>query len=71
MNGSDSSTLGSYSSPSTFFGLLDTELSRAGVARDLLPFDFLYSGPPAGIPFSIPGPLDGSPEIGLWPLAAG
>lgn len=69
MNGSDSSTLGSYSRPSTFFGLLDTELSRAGVARDLLPSDFLYSGPPDGIPFSIPSPIDGSPEIGIWPLA--
>jgi hypothetical protein len=68
-NGSDSSTLGSYSSPSTFFGLLDKELTQAGVSRDLLTYDFLYAGPPERIPFHIPSPIDGSPEIGRWPLA--
>ncbi|MWA08453.1 DUF7691 family protein [Streptomyces sp. BA2] len=67
--GSDSNTLGSYSSPSTFFGLLDKELTQAGVPRDLLPSDFLYAGPPEQIPFYIPSPVDGSPEIGRWPLA--
>ncbi|MGW7080454.1 DUF7691 family protein [Streptomyces sp. NPDC054866] len=67
-NGSDSSTLGSYSSPSTFFGLLDKELTQAGVPRDLLPYDFLYAGPPEQIPFYIPSPIDGSPDIGRWPL---
>ncbi|MFI6090664.1 hypothetical protein [Streptomyces sp. NPDC051218] len=65
--GSDSNTLGSYSSPSTFFGLLDKQLTQAGVPRDLLPSDFLYAGPPQ-IPFYIPSPVDGSPEIGRWPL---
>ncbi|MEV0321155.1 hypothetical protein ACIBKX_18275 [Streptomyces sp. NPDC050658] len=68
MNGSDPSTLGSYSRPSTFFGLLDEQLSRAGVARDLLPYDFIYAGPPEQIPFRIPTPIDGSPDIGRWPL---
>ncbi|MEV2255719.1 hypothetical protein AB0I94_35070 [Streptomyces sp. NPDC050147] len=68
-NGSDSNTLGSYSSPSTFFGLLDKELTQAGVSRDLLPYDFLYAGPPEQIPFYIPCPVDGSPEVGCWPLA--
>ncbi len=67
--GSDSCTLGSYSKPFTFFGLLDKELTRAGVPSDLLPYDFLYAGPPAGIPFRIPSPADGSPEMGRWPLA--
>lgn len=67
-NGCDPYTLSSYSSPSTFFGLLDKELTQAGVPRDLLPYGFLYSGPPQQVPFHIPSPIDGSPEIGCWPL---
>lgn len=68
-NASDPYTLGSYSRPSTFFRLLDEQLRGAGVSADLLPSQFLYSGPPGEIPFRIPSPVDGSPEIGCWPLA--
>ncbi|RII14821.1 hypothetical protein DSC45_20920 [Streptomyces sp. YIM 130001] len=68
-NTSAPGTLAGYSSPSTFFELLEHQLRRAGVPRGLLPGDFLYSGPPDEIPFAIPAPEDGSPEIGCWPLA--
>ncbi|MFE7621468.1 hypothetical protein [Streptomyces sp. NPDC057496] len=68
-NASDSSTLASYRSPSTFFSTLDDALSAAGVPADLLPYQYVYSGPPAEIEFRIPRPLEGSPEIGCWPLA--
>ncbi|MFG2833210.1 hypothetical protein ACGFWI_38225 [Streptomyces sp. NPDC048434] len=66
-NGSDPSDLGVYSKPSTFFGLLDDELRRLGVSADLLPHDYIFAGPPAEIPFSIPYPVDG-PHIGMFPL---
>lgn len=65
-NGSDPSELGVYSKPATFFGLLDAELLRLGVSADLLPYEYLFSGPPRG-PFRIPYPVDG-PHIGMFPL---
>lgn len=68
-NASDSETLASYRSPSTLFSALDDALSTAGVPADLLPHQYIYSGPPSEIGFHIPHPLDGSPEIGCWPLA--
>ncbi|MFG3245229.1 hypothetical protein [Streptomyces sp. NPDC048187] len=67
-NASDPADLGVYSKPSTFFGLVDDELRRLGVAPDLLLHDHLFSGPPAGMPFSLPYPVDG-PHIGTLPLA--
>ncbi|MFI6689328.1 hypothetical protein [Streptomyces sp. NPDC050485] len=68
-NSSDSETLGSYRSPATFFSALDDALSTAGVPKDLLPAQYLYSGPSLHIDFYIPRPLEGSPEIGCWPLS--
>ncbi|WP_329468746.1 DUF7691 family protein [Streptomyces sp. NBC_01431] len=68
-NASDEATLASYRSPATYFSALDDALSAVGVAQDLLPYQYIYSGPPANIGFYIPHPLDGSPEIGCWPLA--
>ncbi len=68
-NGSDPSELGVYSKPSTFFGLMDDELRRLGVSADLLPHGFLFAGPPEEMPFHIPYPVDGSPDIGRLPLA--
>ncbi|MFJ8390657.1 hypothetical protein ACIQ9Q_40480 [Streptomyces sp. NPDC094438] len=68
-NASDSETLGSYRSPATFFSALDDALSAAGVPAELLPNQYIYSGPPSKIGFYIPRPLEGSPEIGCWPLA--
>ncbi|MGA5817710.1 DUF7691 family protein [Kitasatospora sp. NPDC094028] len=67
-NASDSCDLGVYSRPATFFGALDEELRRLGVAEDLLLHDHLFSGPPPEIPFGIPYPVDG-PHIGMFPLA--
>ncbi|MFD6076421.1 hypothetical protein ACFWG5_12675 [Streptomyces hydrogenans] len=66
--GSDPSDLGVYSKPSTFFGLLGEQLKQHGVPADLLPHDYLFSGPPHEIPFPIPYALDG-PDIGMLPLA--
>ncbi|WP_331727916.1 hypothetical protein [Streptomyces sp. NBC_00158] len=68
-NGSDGSTLASYRSPVTYFSALDDALSSVGVPADLLPYQYLFSGPPSQIGFRIPSPLEGSPEIGCWPLA--
>ncbi|MFF2194587.1 hypothetical protein [Streptomyces sp. NPDC058157] len=68
-NASDPSTLGSYRSPVTFFSHLDGALSRAGVPEELLSWQYIFSGPPSEIGFPIPRPVDGSPEIGCWPLA--
>lgn len=68
-NGSDPYQVGTFSKPSTFFGLMDDELRRLGVPADLLPGDFLFAGPPDGIPFHIPYPVDGTPDIGRLPLA--
>ncbi|THA53147.1 hypothetical protein [Streptomyces sp. A1136] len=68
-NASDDETLGSYRSPSTLFSALDDALRAAGVPADLLPNQYIYSGPPSEIGFYIPRPLEGSPEIGCWPLA--
>ncbi|WP_435056317.1 DUF7691 family protein [Streptomyces venezuelae] len=47
------------------------ECGRAsgGVRADLLPYQCVFSGPPSEIGFHIPHPLEGSPEIGCWPLA--
>ncbi|MFF8264457.1 hypothetical protein [Streptomyces virginiae] len=67
-NSSDGSHLGTYSMPSTFFGLVDEEMRRLGVPADLLPHRFLYGGPPDEFP-SIPWPMDGYPAIGHLPLA--
>ncbi|MFI1255329.1 hypothetical protein ACH4U6_16275 [Streptomyces netropsis] len=68
-NASDSDTLASYRSPATLFASLDDALSAAGVSADLLPSQYIFSGPPSEIGFYIPHPLEGSPEIGCWPLA--
>ncbi|MEC4016368.1 DUF7691 family protein [Streptomyces sp. H27-D2] len=68
-NGSDLDDLGVYSKPSTFFGHMDDELRRLGVPADLCPHQFLYAGPPDGVPFHIPYPMDGYPAIGRLPLA--
>ncbi|MFE5863180.1 hypothetical protein ACFQ77_21915 [Streptomyces virginiae] len=68
-NASDVSTLASYSSPVTYFSALDKALSEVGVPTDLLPYQYVFSGPPSEIGFYIPHPMDGSPEIGCWPLA--
>ncbi|MEW2137697.1 hypothetical protein AB0892_14035 [Streptomyces sp. NPDC005409] len=67
-NASDPSQLGTYSKPSTFFGLVDDEMRRRGVPADLLPHGFLYGGPPAEFP-DIPFSMDGYPAIGHLPLA--
>ncbi|MGA5469192.1 DUF7691 family protein [Streptomyces arboris] len=67
-NGSDISTLASYRSPITVYTTLDDELSAAGVSVDLLPSQYIFSGPPSEIAFHIPRPLEGSPEIGCWPM---
>ncbi|MET9923622.1 MULTISPECIES: hypothetical protein [unclassified Streptomyces] len=67
-NGSDMSTLASYRSPITVFTTLDDQLSAAGVAADLLPSQYIFSGPPSEIAFPIPPPVEGSPEIGCWPM---
>ncbi|WP_424217258.1 DUF7691 family protein (plasmid) [Streptomyces sp. BI20] len=68
-NASDPDTLGSYRSPSTFFGVLDKALAELGVPADLLPYQYVYSGWADEVPFPVPYPTDGSPEIGSWPLA--
>ncbi|MEV6583649.1 hypothetical protein AB0M92_36525 [Streptomyces sp. NPDC051582] len=68
-NASDPSTLGSYRSPVTYFSALDDALRAAGVPADLLPWQYVFSGPPSEIGFRIPSPPEGSPEIGCWPLA--
>ncbi|MFD7070001.1 hypothetical protein ACFV97_22545 [Streptomyces sp. NPDC059913] len=68
-NASDSTTLASYRSPSTLFSALDDALGAVGVQQDLLPYQYVYSGPPSEIGFHVPSPLEGSPEIGYWPLA--
>ncbi|MFF8269364.1 hypothetical protein ACF059_18505 [Streptomyces sp. NPDC016562] len=67
-NASDPSQLGTYSKPSTFFGLVDDEMRRLGVPADLLPHGFLYGGPPDEFPY-IPFSMDGYPAIGHLPLA--
>ncbi|MFI8099547.1 hypothetical protein [Streptomyces sp. NPDC086023] len=67
-NASDPYQLGTYSKPSTFFGLVDDEMRRLGVPADLLPHGFLYGGPPADFP-SVPCSTDGYPAIGHLPLA--
>ncbi|MFJ6632939.1 hypothetical protein ACIQMR_16355 [Streptomyces sp. NPDC091376] len=67
-NASDPSHLGTYSKPSTFFGLVDDEMRRLGVPADLLPHGYLYGGPPDDFPY-IPHSLDGYPAIGHLPLA--
>ncbi|MFG2576888.1 hypothetical protein [Streptomyces sp. NPDC048481] len=67
-NASDPMHLGTYSKPSTFFGLVDDEMRRLGVPADLLPHGFLYGGLPAGFPY-LPHPTDGYPAIGHLPLA--
>ncbi|MFD7162962.1 DUF7691 family protein [Streptomyces violascens] len=68
-NASDPSELGVYSMPSTFFGLMDQELHRLGVSSELLPHGFLFAGLPASVPFPIPCPRDGAPDIGMLALA--
>ncbi|MCG6493523.1 hypothetical protein [Kitasatospora sp. A2-31] len=67
-NASDPSQLGTYSKPSTFFGLVDDEMRRLGVPADLLPHGYLYGGLPDEFP-DIPWSLDGYPAIGHLPLA--
>lgn len=67
-NASDPAHLGTYSKPSTFFGLVDDEMRRLGVPADLLPHGYLYGGPPDDFPF-VPHSIDGYPAIGHLPLA--
>ncbi|MFE6906818.1 DUF7691 family protein [Streptomyces erythrochromogenes] len=67
-NASDAMQLGTFSKPSTFFGLVDDEMRRLGVPADLLPHGFLYGGPPDEFP-SLPWSTDGYPAIGHLPLA--
>ncbi|MFJ2131206.1 hypothetical protein ACIQWV_15050 [Streptomyces sp. NPDC098085] len=67
-NASDPSQLGTYSRPSTFFGLVDDEMRRLDVPADLLPHGYLFGGPPDGFPH-IPHSMDGYPAIGHLPLA--
>ncbi|MER6115685.1 hypothetical protein E6R60_36205 [Streptomyces sp. A0642] len=67
-NGSDISTLASYRSPVTVFTTLDDLLSAEGVAAELLPSQYVFSGPPSEITFPVPRPLEGSPAIGCWPM---
>ncbi|MGC4947066.1 DUF7691 family protein [Streptomyces sp. DT224] len=68
-NASDPMQLGTYSKPSTFFGLVDDQMRRVGVPAELLPHGFLYGGLPRGFPF-VPHSVDGYPAIGHLPLAA-
>ncbi|MFD5100232.1 DUF7691 family protein [Streptomyces albidochromogenes] len=67
-NASDPYQLGTYSKPSTFFGLVDDEMSRLGVPADLLPHRYLFGELPEGFP-GIPCSVDGYPAIGHLPLA--
>ncbi|MFC8918587.1 hypothetical protein ACFT5C_22770 [Streptomyces sp. NPDC057116] len=67
-NASDPGHLGTYSMPSTFFGLVDEEMRRLGVPADLLPHGYLYGGLPDDFP-DIPWAMDGYPAIGHLPLA--
>lgn len=67
-NASDPDQLGTYSKPSTFFGLVDEEMRRLGVPADLLPHGYLFGGLPGGFPF-VPYSVDGYPAIGHLPLA--
>jgi hypothetical protein len=67
-NASDPYQLGTYSKPSTFFGLVDEEMRRLGVVAELLPHGYLYGGLPGEFPF-IPYSVDGYPAIGHLPLA--
>ncbi|MGW7197924.1 DUF7691 family protein [Streptomyces chryseus] len=67
-NASDPYQLGTYSKPSTFFSLVDEEMSRLGVPADLLPHGYLYGELPDGFPH-LPGSVDGYPAIGHLPLA--
>lgn len=67
-NASDPSHLGTYSKPSTFFGLVDDEMRRLGVPSELLPHGYLFGGLPDDFPF-VPYSVDGYPAIGHLPLA--
>ncbi|MFF3068861.1 hypothetical protein [Kitasatospora sp. NPDC057936] len=67
LHGSDSSDLGVYSRPATFFSALDDELRRLGVGADLLMYKHLFFGWD-DVPFHLPTPVDG-PHIGVLPLA--
>ncbi|WP_274565051.1 DUF7691 family protein [Streptomyces spiramyceticus] len=67
-NASDPYDLGTYSKPSTFFGLVDDEMRRLGVPADQLAHDYLYGGLPDDFPH-IPHSIDGYPAIGHLPLA--
>ncbi|WP_455712254.1 DUF7691 family protein [Streptomyces flaveolus] len=67
-NASDTAQLGTYSKPSTFFGLVDDAMRSLGVPADLLPHGYLFGGPPDDFPF-VPHSVDGYPCIGHLPLA--
>ncbi|MGX1885494.1 DUF7691 family protein [Streptomyces sp. NPDC055287] len=67
-NACDPYHLGTYSKPSTFFGLVDDEMRGLGVPADLLPHGYLYGGLPLDFPH-IPHSVDGYPAIGHLPLA--
>lgn len=67
-NASDPAQLGTYSKPTTFFGLVDDEMRRLGVPIDLLPQGYLYGGLPDEFPF-VPHSMDGYPATGHLPLA--
>lgn len=67
-NASDPSQLGTYSKPSTFFGLVDDEMRRLGVPADLLPHGYFYGGLPDDFPY-VPYSIDGYPAMATcrWP----
>jgi hypothetical protein len=66
-NASDPMTLATYSSPETFFELVDEQMRALGVPSDLLPHGFLYGGLPPEFPH-LPPAIDGIPTIGYLPV---
>ncbi|MEU4708543.1 hypothetical protein AB0G00_19095 [Nocardia salmonicida] len=69
INGSDPAEVGYFRNPISYFFELDEELQRCGVPQELCSFGFLFAGPPAEIPFHIPGSLEGYPEVGHLALS--
>ncbi|MEU4595920.1 hypothetical protein [Nocardia sp. NPDC023988] len=68
-SGSDPVQVGYFRNPISYFFELDKELQRCGVPQELCSFGFLFAGPPAEIPFRIPGSLEGYPEVGHLALS--
>lgn len=67
--GTDTTTHGTYATPSRWFGSMGEELQRLGVPGGMLPHRILYAGPPDHLPVALPPSLDGYPEIGHLPIA--